>query len=83
MRPYDSASARLDWILLMLQGPGCATVAGPDPLQVAADLPGAHDDPLLGEGSAELPAGPVPVLGEQPPQVLGYPVVMGEVRGGP
>jgi len=37
-----------------------AAIAGPHPLQVAADLPRAQCDAAFGEGSAELSAGPGP-----------------------
>jgi hypothetical protein len=66
----------------VLEGRGGAAVAGLDPLQVAADLPGAQRDAPLGEGLAELPAGPGPFFGEQSRQFVGHAVAMGEVGGG-
>ncbi len=66
----------------MLQGPDRAMVAGLDSLEVAADLPGTEDNPLLGESLVELPTGPGSLLGEQASQLLGHPVEVDGVRDG-
>lgn len=67
----------------MLQGRGGATIAGLDPPQVASDLSGPERDAVLGEGPAELPARPGPVLGEHPLEFVGHAGAMGEVGGRP
>jgi hypothetical protein len=63
----------------VLQGRGGAAVAGLDPLQVAADLPGSQDDTPLGEGVAQLAAGPGAILGERPSQFLGHTVAVSDI----